>query len=623
MIIPSPFESINARALTPVQVAQTFVPSSHFRELCRRRHSIVLGPRGSGKTTLLKMLQPTALASWPHDYAEEIAHTIDFTGIFVATDISWSEQLKLLGRNNLEKQFSSLLSIASFTTHALRAVLNAFQQRIAASDAGSSRVLPIAKLSAQTEAQIVSHIARAWHVEHIAPSLFSLRNSLTQRLVQIGEIGSRELTLGATGRNERLAQFSFLHLPFLQASAYAIEVFEDLLQLAPGKWGFAFDELELAPESIQEELIRSIRSTDDRFLFKLALNPFTSNTPLLQNPLSPAPGQDFDQISLWYAERRGAHAFCEELWHELVRQYGWPDLSPRDVLGNSYFESSEEDKEADRKAYAPGSRWAKRFSSLAVKDPSFRSYVDRRQIDLKRLHLMDDDLRAAEVRKVAPIVALREFHIREPENDPVAGDSLRSRKTAAIYTGADSVFALTEGNPRIFIALIGSLLQEAKTRNTASIPPHVQADKLLATAERFLATLRTIPIERSRTGVQMGVIDLLRKVARFFHDDAVRGEFKPAPVGSFIIDTRTPDSVLNALAQALNAGAIIYVPDDEGRVILTSLRGKKFRLSYLLAPIYGFPIRLGREIALSRILGLLDSPTPVVKPLKFDFREEV
>ena len=48
-LTPSAFESFNARTLTADQVAKTFVPSPHFAELCRRRHSIVLGPRGSGK----------------------------------------------------------------------------------------------------------------------------------------------------------------------------------------------------------------------------------------------------------------------------------------------------------------------------------------------------------------------------------------------------------------------------------------------------------------------------------------------------------------------------------------------------------------------------------------------
>src|ERR1700722_5718334 len=95
--LPTIFESFNARALTPDQVAATFVPSRQFQDLCKRCHTIVLGPRGSGKTTLLKMLEPAALEAWRHPFADEIASRIDFTGIFVATDISWSQQLSALG----------------------------------------------------------------------------------------------------------------------------------------------------------------------------------------------------------------------------------------------------------------------------------------------------------------------------------------------------------------------------------------------------------------------------------------------------------------------------------------------------------------------------------------------
>jgi hypothetical protein len=114
-------------------------------------------------------------------------------------------------------------------------------------------------------------------------------------------------------------------------------------------------------------------------------------------------------------------------------------------------------------------------------------------------------------------------------------------------------------------------------------------------------------------------VNLLRRIARYFHHDAAKGAFRAAPVGSFTVDSQTPDAILATLTQALNAGAIIYVPDDQGSVILTSLRGKKFRLSYLLAPLYGFPIRLGRDIALSRILelGRISKAPPETFPLEF------
>jgi len=619
---PSVFESINARALTPSQVAQTFVPSSHFVELCRRRHSIVLGPRGSGKTTLLKMLQPAALEAWQHADAQDIANTIDFTAIFVATDISWSEQLSVIGLGALEPEFTQKLALACFTTHSLKAVVTAFQQRLGSRHTTVQRPVRRVEIKPSVEALIVSEIAKVWRIEGIAPSFYSLRQALTRRLVDIRELGSRESSLSTTGRQERLASTAYLHLPFLPAAASAIEIFEDALEIPEGKWAYSFDELELAPEIIQRELIQSIRSTDDRFLFKLALNPFTTNTYLLQSALSPAPGQDFDQISLWYAEKRVAHSFCNDLWRELARQSGVPDWSPRDVLGASYFESSEEDTESERGAYAPGSRWAKRFQALAGKDQTFRSYLDRRKIDLQKLHLMDEETRAAEVRKIAPIVALREFYLRGDNLDDQALQSIRSRKTAALYTGADSIFSLTEGNPRIFIGLVGSLLLTARGRTSSTVPPQIQAEQLLAASEKFLATLRTIPVEKTNESSGVGVLNLLRSIARYFHDDAVKDEFKAAPVGGFTIDAKTPDGILQVLGQALNAGAIIYVPDDEGKVILTSLRGKKFRLSYLLAPIYGFPIRMGRDIALSRILGIQQTSPLASDSLALDFQEK-
>ena len=595
----SPLNSINARALTPGQVAQTFVPSTHFTALCRRRHTIVLGPRGSGKTTLLKMLQPQALATWKHESARAIASQLDFTGIFVATDISWSAQLNALKHGDLDPRTAELLSLASFTTHSLKAVITAFQQR--------SLLYPDHTPSPEEESRIVSAISKVWRISGISPTFSSLRQALTKRQIDIREVGSREVLLGEKDRNDRLAKDAYLGIPFLPAAGYAIEVFEDTIGVSSGKWAYAFDELELAPELIQAELIRSIRSTDDRFLFKLALNPFTPYISLLQNALSPAPGQDFDQISLWYAERRTALNFCEGLWDELLRSRGAPEAKPKEMLGTSYFESSVDDMATGRGAYAPGSRWTRRFKALADRDDSFKAYLAERDINLNELHLMNDEVRAAEVRKVAPIVALRDFYLREGKT--VEGPSvLRSRKTATLYTGADSVFAVTEGNPRVFIGLVGALLEAAPLRGGATISPQVQADELVEAAEKFLATLRTIPVEspegNSLRFGDSGVVGLIRRIARYFHDDAVRGPFTAAPVGSFKIDAAIPEEIIRALVQALNAGAIIYVPDNAGKVILSSLRGKTFRLSYLLAPLYGFPIRLGRSVSLSSILGL-------------------
>ncbi len=607
--LPTIFESFNARALTPDQVAATFVPSRQFKDLCKRCHTIVLGPRGSGKTTLLKMLQPAALEAWRHNLADDIAYNVDFTGIFVATDISWSQQLSALGHGRLEPDTQRLLANASFTTHALRSLIIAFQQRCGSPDSSRPRTISRVHLAAESHTAVVRDIAAAWHLSGIGASLFALRQALTKRLSDIRELASKEVLLGLAGRNERLAANHTLHLHFLSAAGIAIEAFEHYGGLTSGKWAYLFDELELAPVWVQEDLIKSLRSTDDRFLFKLALNPLTSNSHLMQSPTSPAAGQDFDQIALWYAEKRDAYSFCQSLWDQLLSDKGLSGLDARSVLGRSYFESVPQDRSNTGSAYGQGSRWARLFADLASKDSTFSDYLTRHELSPYNLDSKQGAERASEVRKIAPIVAVRGFYRKNQKNR--GGGDLRGRKTAELYAGADSVFAMTEGNPRWFIGLMGRILA-SMSEGGSQIPLNRQGKELLDAAQRFTATLRTIPVTTSGVSLSIGVLQLVRIVGRYFHFETVQGPFRPEPPGSFTVDSKTPEQILEVLAQALNAGALVYVPDDDGQLILTSLKGKRFRLSYLLASLYGFPIRLGKAVALSAVLrsgdAKLDAP---------------
>lgn len=74
------------------------------------------------------------------------------------------------------------------------------------------------------------------------------------------------------------------------------------------------------------------------------------------------------------------------------------------------------------------------------------------------------------------------------------------------------------------------------------------------------------------------------------------------------MDDECSDEIVGILGQALNAGAIVYIPDEDGQLSFTSLRHKRFRVSYLVAPLYGIPIRLEPGVNLSTILGKRASP---------------
>jgi hypothetical protein len=598
------FESFNARALNPYQVAATFVPSPQFRRLCKRCHTVVLGPRGSGKTTLLKMLQTPALESWNHPESSNYIDAVDFTGVFVATDIGWGEQLASLGYGRLDEQSKQVFSIASFTTHILRSLVSAMQNRTAPNKLAIREVRRVEN-NPDKESKIVKELVNVWHLDEVIPNFEGLRHALSKRLFSIQTLANKEALLGSQGRQERLATIEYLHTDFLQAAALGVEVYDDVLGKSGDRWGLLFDELEIAPTWIYEQLIRSMRSTDERFLFKLALNPFNvRGQELLTVASAPAPGQDFDQLALWYAEKKDAFRFCRELWNEMLRDRQLPLTSARDVLGKSEFETDSEEWRSQGTAYSRGSRWYRRFRSLEHKDESFRLYLRSRDVNLNDLESLSGAERATELRKIAPLVAARDFFLQDPED---ARQRMRSRKSRSLYAGAESLFAISEGNPRWFIGLIKGLLDDGNIRWTDEVTPRIstgrQAAEVSKVAQRFAATLRTIPVPPSTEGGRpLDVLGLVRKVGRYFNVQAIKGDFRPEPAGSFVVDSKTPENVLAVLAQSLNAGAIVYVPDDDGQLILTSLRGKRFRLSYLLAPLYDFPIRLGKPVALSSIL---------------------
>jgi hypothetical protein len=604
-VAPSIFESFNARNLDPEKVAETFVPSKQYEDLIKRRHTLIVGPRGSGKTTLLKMLQEPALEAWKHDGAEYYRSKIDFTGVFIPTDISWGEQLRLLGAESLDGSSRRLLSVATFTTHILRCLIRTIMRR--RDSPGKKGMTPFRRilLSAEAEARLASQLCKLWHISDAVPSLLSLRQALSARFANLYSVASREVTLGEKGRQGRLADIEYLHLHFLRNAGLAVELLDDCLGEASGKWALMFDELELAPPWIQDELAQSLRSTDDRFLFKLALNPFTPNDSLLkQTQAAPASGHDFDQIALWYVKKKDALEFCRQLWFQMLDEKNIRRQEPEKVFGGSYFQTVPDDLKESGSRYGPHARITNRFRALAEKDTSFRSYLQQNDIRLDALDAMDDNKRAAKIRKIAPIVAIREFY-RQPEVRDMEVGAQRSRKTAKLYSGSESLFSITEGNPRWFIAIVERLLERWDPDRSKKIDFSVQGEEILAASERFQAMLETIPIpEGTAPDDTLGVLSVVSRAANFFHDQLVKGPFKADAWETFEVDAKVPGEILAGLGRAANAGAIVLIPDGDRLILATErdLIGKRFRVSYLLAPIYGLALRLGKSVSLTAIL---------------------
>jgi len=122
--------------------------------------------------------------------------------------------------------------------------------------------------------------------------------------------------------------------------------------------------------------------------------------------------------------------------------------------------------------------------------------------------------------------------------------------------------------------------------------------------------LSTIPVQES-SDTRRGLLSLIDLVGESFKQSIIADDFNPDPVGTFTVDQTASDALIDALGNAVNAGAIVYVPDSTGAGLLSSMKGKRFRLSYLLATKYQLPLRLERAGSLRSILTRLPSQTPL------------
>lgn len=604
MTSPGIFESFNARALLPKQVSETFVPSAAFRSLCMRRHSLVLGPRGSGKTTLLKMLEPVALETWPHQEAEGFIDAIDFVGVFIPFDRSWQMQVTIANGLTEVGSTTGVLGKAAFSAHLYRCFTSCLVNRT--SEPTNLRQFRRVRLRPFQEEKLAKALADIWHIPLRAASLLGVRLALSERLASIGQLASLLRSAPAEERDGILRDQPELFLPYFEGLTAALDAWEIITNSPTETWALAFDELELAPREIKGDLFAAMRSTDSRLLLKLALSPYDDDIRNQLGPGGPQAGQDYQEIPLWYSEKKDAEPFCRALWDAMLRDLGKTPIKPQIAFGRSRFDTdpSEWRGSQSRTAYGMGSRASRHFQRLADIDPSFRDYLTRRRLNTRELDLVPSEQRPAEIRKIAPIVETRLFFLRLSERDlaPTGRETARrSRKRLTLYTGWNTFCAVSEGNPRWFIGMVtGMLSNEAEP---VRITQQSQAAAISAAARRYRAALRTIPVAHGIASTrQQGLLSVLDGIARYFRERQIEGPFSPEPPGSFVVDAKVSPEVAFAVSQSLNAGAIVHVPDSRSEPSPMDLAGRRYRLCYLLAAIYGLIPRLGRGIALSSIV---------------------
>lgn len=605
------FASFNARHLSARQIAESFVPPINiFADLAATANHILTGPRGSGKTTLLRMLTIPALAMWDHIEADQIRTRANYLGVFIPADRNWHGQLKAVQDYSKDEEDVRTIGVAAFTTHVLKALVNTFQDisEFATSKISGPLQGELVTLTAEQERDLARQIAKAWQLELLTASWLGLQTSLSQRLVKIGSIRNG---LNIMGRS-LIKDNDFLFLDYRESVRFAVELHNAFSGRPKRKWCLMFDELEIAPSAIQRELLADLRGSSAAQLitYKLALAPYNRNFHENLNEFMATTRNDFHHLTLTYARKDDGYLFSKQLVETMLRLSKLPEDDARSLLGESAVDFG--DDETVSAPYTESGLIGKSVKSLAAKDPTFRDYLKKRGLKISQFQQLSENDKAQSFRKIRSIVLVRDHFSRAIERNPSTSPRNTnhalegaSRKSYELYTGFPSMLALAEGNPRWVIGMFAPLIQQlGATRMSnarAAVSKEIQSQEIRDAIRALRSLLRTIPYQVT-DGNNRGLLRFLDQIGAYFHAKCVLEPFREQPPLTFTVDSNADRETLGAVGRALNVGAIIYIPDRQSDDVLTSLSGKKFRLSYLLAAYYKIPLILNTPIALSTIL---------------------
>jgi hypothetical protein len=585
------FEALNAKKLTPPEIAAGFVISSQYEQLVGPDHTYLVGPRGSGKTTLLRMLEGPALMRWDHRSAAMFRRRVSYSTVFLPADRLWAAQIQ---SGSPSGDLSTRVGVAAFGTQMLYALVEALKYRLGYDEGEPNIHLP-AELRHRSEVELVYECAEAWGLQLSASSLVALQHALELRILDISNIiEDWDVDI------DSVKQLPWLRYSPLAMFRFGIRAINRHTNQPNHRWGLLLDEMELAPRPVHQALLSSLRGSERSLVVKLSFSPFDRYIGSQQSTGDAYADHDFKAIYLWYGTRLGGRRFTGGLWRRMFTdRHKYRPAS--DVLGPSKIEISG-GVGVRRNSYAKDGPELQLLKDTAGEDAGFAQYVEDHGIDLARTEDLSYDKRSATLRKIYPLIVFRNALLEFDNGIP---KRRQRRKVTDCFTGVDAVFAALEGNPRWIKAVFSQLLSVYE--GSGRIDQGLQYDVLVDAAERFESLLRILAPNQRGTSrslpLNFSILDLLDTIATYFSERNLNA-FQPDPPSVFRVDDKVSDDVLGALETALSAGAVIHLRSKQSPTVLPTLVGERFRLAYLLTIRKGkeIPFRIGKEVALTRII---------------------
>lgn len=563
-------DSFNAKHLKSEEIASTFVSSQLFKDTAQDGHTILIGPRGSGKTTFLRMLSND---TWPKWYQKQsgLVSDVNYEGVYVPGDIVWGEMMNALLEAGVSKQCSNEFSYAAFCTHVFISTIESIEYSIQ-QYANSNSTYSLEKL--QDSFQAISKILML-NMDKV--SLHRIRLELNQRLNELGHF-LRDCVFNSDLSIELLRNklpYSLIDLTIALESIFSS--IDSALGRTEHRWAILLDEFEIAPEYLLDKVISNMRSAAKKLMFKVALVPCGPHQKIKSQTSSI---HDFSIVELWYRNPKECTHFCRSL---LTNRFGVAD--PVKVFGRTKFSST--------KPIQAKEEWKRNFEELQSKDQSFRTFLISSKINIEEQLVLDGPSNST-IRKIAPLVAFRNAFLNNN------GKRKGRKALPEFYSGWEALTRITEGNPRWLLASVNSLFNEFGIEH---VDPTSQFSQINAVSTAYSAMLRTTALSNNMgISTKTSPFALLQKIANYFNERLIDSPFSSSVPGTFVVDDKISDDEHNALMISWNHGAIVLVDKNKPFGTYSNLIGMRFRISFLLAPIFDLLLRVDPSISLSSIL---------------------
>jgi len=158
---------------------------------------------------------------------------------------------------------------------------------------------------------------------------------------------------------------------------------------------------------------------------------------------------------------------------------------------------------------------------------------------------------------------------------------------------------MTEGNPRWFIGVVSELFQDLEPPQLHSIPKNEQARAVESAAIRFMSRLRTIVVPPTMPRLDV----LIGRIGTSLENQVLGREFVPEPKLSVHIEKTIRREEAAIIERAVGAGALVPLDKSDADALRSPVRGRRFRLCYLLAPLYRLPLRSGKSLPYRQVAG--------------------